>query len=203
MAAVWRVGTVWGLAWLSFAFSGCAATMAMHQPGARDLSVLQPGTPRGRVVAELGPPVTSYPSAEGGVDVFAFRQGYTRVNRTARALGHATGTVMTAGVWEIAGIPLESWYSGTDVKLEVLYDVHGRVGGVQVFEGGEAFRGRILSGHVQLAGAGPPPTDAPPATATPPPEYAADATAAFSPTTPSAPAPTANVPIFDAQPPLR
>lgn len=153
MSAIGRLGAGLLLAWLSCGFTGCAATMAARQPGAKDLSVLQPGTPRGRVIAELGHPLATHPTNQGGVDVFAFKQGYTRVNRTARALGHATGTVVTGGIWEIAGIPLESWYDGTDVKLEVYYGPGGHVEHVTVFEGVEALRGPYVGPHVQLASA--------------------------------------------------
>jgi hypothetical protein len=218
MKAIWRSGASLTLAWLICNLSGCAATMAMHQPDAKDLSVLQPGTPRGRVVAELGPPLTSYPSDAGGVDVFNFTQGYTRINRTARAMGHAAGTVMTAGVWEIAGIPIEVWYSGTDVKLEVAYDMYGQVAGVQVFDGAEAFRGRILAEHVHLAGGPPPiagygPTEAygtdttyasPEAIATPPPASGAGPPPMFAgQPPPHAAPPMGNVPTFDPQPPIQ
>ena len=155
MNGIARLGTSLAAAWLLCGFTGCAATMAAHQPGVKDFSVLQPGTPRSRVVAEMGTPLDTRPTDRGGVDIFAFKQGYSRANRTARALGHATGTVVTAGVWEIAGIPLESWFDGTDVKMEVYYGPGGEVEGVNVFEGVEAFRGRILAPHVQLASAPP------------------------------------------------
>jgi hypothetical protein len=153
MNGIARLATCLAAAWLICGFTGCAATMAAHQPGMKDISVLQPGTPRSRVVAELGMPLDTRPTDRGGVDVFAFKQGYSRVNRTARALGHATGTIVTAGVWEIAGIPLESWFDGTEVKMEVYYGPGGEVEGVTVFEGVEAFHGRILAPHVQLASA--------------------------------------------------
>jgi hypothetical protein len=145
-----------GLAWIACHLTGCAATMAARQPEMKNLSVLQPGMSRSRVIAELGPPLDTRPTGRGGVDVFAFKQGYSRANRTARALGHAAGTIVTAGFWEIAGIPLESWFDGTDVKLEVSYGPGGEVEGVTVFEGSDAFGGKILSPHVQLASTPPP-----------------------------------------------
>jgi hypothetical protein len=129
--------------------------MAAKQPGMKDLSVLQPGVPRGRVIAELGPPLTTHPTDSGGMDVFAFKQGYSRSTRTVRALGHATGTVMTGGLWEVAGIPIESWYDGTEVKLEVYYGPMGEVESVTIYEGTDALRGHILGPHVQLATAPP------------------------------------------------
>jgi hypothetical protein len=169
-----RLTTALAAAWLLCGFTGCAATMAAHQPDLKNFSVLQPGTPRSRVVAELGPPLDTRPTDRGGVDIFAFKQGYSRVNRTARALGHATGTIVTAGVWEIAGIPLESWFDGTEVKMEVYYGPYGEVESVNVFEGEEAFHGRVLASHVQLASATPYPhpsytTQTPPPAAGPPP----------------------------------
>jgi hypothetical protein len=156
MAAIGRCAATLALAWVACHLTGCAATMAARQPEMKNLAVLQPGMPRSRVIAELGPPLDTRPTDRGGVDVFAFKQGYTRANRTARALGHAAGTVVTAGFWEIAGIPLESWFDGTDVKLEVFYGPGGEVEGVTVFEGSEAFGGKILHPHVQLASTPPP-----------------------------------------------
>jgi hypothetical protein len=150
--------------------------MAARQPEMKNLSVLQPGMPRSRVIAELGPPLDTRPTDRGGVDVFAFKQGYSRANRTARALGHAAGTIATAGFWEIAGIPLESWFDGTDVKLEVNYGPNGEVEGITVFEGTQAFRGKILSPHVQLASTPPPVGPHVPIASTPPPAEDAPAT---------------------------
>lgn len=154
MSAISRLSAGLILAWLSCGLTGCAATMAARQPGVKDLTVLQTGTPRGRVIAELGEPLAAYPSDQGGIDVFAFKQGYTRVNRAARALGHATGTIVAGGLWEIAGIPIEAWFDGTDVKLEVHYGPDGRVAHVTVFEGVEALRGSYVGPHVQLASTG-------------------------------------------------
>ncbi len=58
------------LAVLSMA--SCAVVKATNQPGAKDLSVLDKGTPRATVIAELGKPVLSEIKHGQKVDVFNF-----------------------------------------------------------------------------------------------------------------------------------
>ena len=42
----------------------------------------------------------------------------------------------TLGLWEIAGTPIEGAASGTQVKVEVLYDENDRVEAVKAYSGG-------------------------------------------------------------------
>ena len=57
--------------------SGCSVSMAAKQPGKKDLSVLEEGTPRSHVIAELGAPVWSGEKDGNKADVFAFTQRYS------------------------------------------------------------------------------------------------------------------------------
>jgi hypothetical protein len=103
--------------------SGCSVYMAAKQPDAKDLSVLKAGTHRGRVIAELGAPVWSGDKDGEKTDVFVFKHGYGAAARTGRAVFHGTADVFTLGLWEVVSTPTEAYFSGSDVKIEVAYDI--------------------------------------------------------------------------------
>ncbi|MBX3412755.1 MAG: hypothetical protein KF708_08710 [Pirellulales bacterium] len=117
---------------------GCAAVKATQQPDKRDMKVLYRGVPRTHVIAELGAPVWSDVQQGQTVDVFAFKQGYTKANKAARALVHGAADVATFGLWEVVGIPAEAIADGTDVQLEVHYNPDQTVARVVVIKGEKA-----------------------------------------------------------------
>lgn len=102
--------------------SGCSVYMAAKQPGEKDLTVLKPGTHRSFVIAELGSPTWSGEKEGEKTDVFVFKQGYSAGARTARALFHGTADVFSLGLWEVVSTPTEAYFSGSDIKVEVVYD---------------------------------------------------------------------------------
>lgn len=107
--------------------SGCAVSMAIEQPGKKNLDVLEVGTPRRDVLAELGVPSSTRWVHRRRVDVYRFVQGYSRGARAGRALAHGTADLLTAGVWEVAAMPAEGYFSGESLAYEVLYDDSARV----------------------------------------------------------------------------
>lgn len=117
---------------------GCAAVKATQQPSKRDVAVLNRGVPRTHVIAELGHPSWSNHSQGGTVDVFAFKQGYSKTTKAARALAHGAADVATLGLWEVVGIPVESIADGTDVQVEVHYAPDQTVERVVVIKGEKA-----------------------------------------------------------------
>ena len=119
--------------------SGCAAVKATQQPGKKDLGVLSAGTPRTHVIAELGAPTWSDERGDDIVDVFAFKQGYTKGIKAGRALIHGAADVATFGLWEVVGIPAEMLADGTDVRVEVHYDPRQAVRSVEVIKGEQVF----------------------------------------------------------------
>ncbi|MBI5047060.1 hypothetical protein HZC07_05015 [Candidatus Micrarchaeota archaeon] len=118
--------------WL-FSLSGCSVIMAVKQPDYKDLNVLNKGTPRSRVVAELGAPILTEERESKKVDVFSFKQGYGKGNKTVRALFHAAADVWTFGLWEIIGTPAEGIASGRKIKAEVTYDAKENIEKVDFF----------------------------------------------------------------------
>lgn len=135
-----RIAGLIGLAILSA--SGCAAYQATQQPGKKNLGVLAPGTPRSHVIAELGAPVWSEERDGARVDLFSFKQGYTKPVKAGRALVHGAADVVTGGLWEVIGIPAESLADGKDVKVEVVYDDRRAVKDMEVIAGQEVITPR-------------------------------------------------------------
>jgi hypothetical protein len=118
--------------------AGCAAIKATEQPHKRDMTVLKPGVPRTHVIAELGAPVWSDKQVGTTVEVFSFKQGYTKATKATRALVHGAADVATVGLWEVVGIPAEAIADGTDVQLEVHYRADQTVDHVKVIKGEQA-----------------------------------------------------------------
>jgi hypothetical protein len=120
--------------------SGCSVYMAAHQPEKKDLNVFEKGTPRSEVVAECGSPVFTKESEGKKVDVFTFTQGYSEGSKTGRALFHGTADVLTLGLWEVVGTPIESVADGTEVQVEVCYDADDNVDFIKVLKGEKCFK---------------------------------------------------------------
>jgi uncharacterized caspase-like protein len=132
-------GIVALLALFSSGLTGCSVFMATKQPEKRDLSVLESGTFRKFVVAELGVPYLSEMEAGKKVDYYGFTQGYNTLTKTTRAVFHGVADIATLGLWELIGTPTESAFDGTEVRLKVTYDYADRVETVELLKGEEVF----------------------------------------------------------------
>lgn len=115
-------------------FVGCSAMKASQQPGKKNLSVLEAETPRDFVLAELGSPVASGEDATGSYDIFAFVQGYSKGNKSARVIAHGFTTILTCGLWELVGLPIETSATGTEQKIKVYYGTENKVSKVVSLE---------------------------------------------------------------------
>jgi hypothetical protein len=124
--------------------SGCAAIKASQQPPKRNMAVLDSGVPRTHVIAELGAPVWSEQRGVHTVDVFTFKQGYTKTTKATRVVVHGVADVATFGLWEIVGIPAETIADGTDVQVEVYYGPQQMVEHVKVIKGEKAVHAKPL-----------------------------------------------------------
>ncbi len=101
---------------------GCSAYMAANQPGPKDLSLLNNGTPRAKLIAEYGAPIHTEMKDGTRRDIFKFKHGYHGGVKAARAIAHGAATVATLGLWEIVGTPTEGYLNGTELSAEVRYD---------------------------------------------------------------------------------
>jgi hypothetical protein len=133
-----RISVALLIACCAGALQGCAAVKATRQPPKRDMGVLDRGSQRTNVIAELGAPVFTEKRGEETVDVFSFKQGYTDTTKAARALAHGAADVATFGLWEVVGLPAETIADGTDVQIEVHYDGEQTVRLVEIIKGEKA-----------------------------------------------------------------
>ena len=115
--------------------SGCSVYMAAKQPDAKDLSVLKVGNHRSRVIAELGSPLWTGDKDGDKTDVFVFKHGYGAASRTARAIFHGTADVFSLGLWEVVSTPTEAYFSGSEIKVEVSYDLKDLIKSTQDLTG--------------------------------------------------------------------
>jgi len=122
---------------LLFALTGCSVFMAAKLPDKKNMEVFTPGVPRPVVLAEMGLPA-SYEDRNGvRSEVYKFKQGYSQPAKISRAVLHGTADIVTFGLWEAVGTPVEYYFSGTDTIVLVTYDRNDRVETVEYFKGGE------------------------------------------------------------------
>jgi hypothetical protein len=115
------------LAVVCAAFTGCSVYMAANQPTEKDLSLLNPGQSRARLIAEFGQPIQTEVKNGARHDIFQWTQGYNPGVLAGRAVGHAAADVFTLGLWEAVGTPTEGYFNGTQLSAEVVYDREDRV----------------------------------------------------------------------------
>lgn len=100
--------------------SGCSVGMAMSGEEQKDTSILFPGSPRVVVIAKLGPPETSTKDANGCyVDSYYIVKG--NKPSTGRAVAHAGLDVVTLGLWEVVGTPMEMGAANENHSRYVIY----------------------------------------------------------------------------------
>lgn len=63
-------------------------------------------------------------------DTLLFWQGYSKGARVGRGLLHATADVLTIGMWEALGTPIELIADGDEVQVDVRYDQDKRVSSI-------------------------------------------------------------------------
>lgn len=120
-----RIALLAATPWL---LSACSVGMAMSDSNNPDLGTVKIGATRGEVEMQLGTPVRST-SLDGGkrTDVYAYEIG--NEPSAARAIGHGVMDVLTLGVWEVIGSPIEGFqgekhqatitYGGDDKVLSI------------------------------------------------------------------------------------
>jgi hypothetical protein len=122
--------------------TGCSVYMAAHQPEKKNVDVLNRGTPRNHVIAELGSPAYTKVNDEGKTcDIFVFVQGYNTGVKAGRAVFHGAADVLTLGLWEVVGTPVEAVADGDEVKCEVSYDENECVDYINVLKGESELKG--------------------------------------------------------------
>ena len=109
----------------AFTIAGCSVGMALSGKREPNLGAFRVGSTRGEVELQLGSPVDTVTRPDGGrTDIYEYQLG--NEPSTGRAVGHAVLDLLTLGVWEIIGTPVEA--IGIEKKrLSIIYDREDRV----------------------------------------------------------------------------
>jgi len=107
--------------------NGCSAHKAANQPDKKNINLLSVGTPRDSLIAEFGSPIDSEMIDGKKVEIYKFVQGYSTAAKSGRAFFHGAADVVTLGLWELIGTPVEGAYSGDDMAFKVTFDKNDKV----------------------------------------------------------------------------
>jgi hypothetical protein len=102
--------------------TSCSVYMAAHQPELKDMTPIKPGVHQSIVHTELGTPVWSGKENDTDVEIYRFTQGYSKGAKAGRAVFHAAADVMTIGLWEVVGTPIEATVNGHRMTVKISYD---------------------------------------------------------------------------------
>ncbi|MBI4345805.1 MAG: hypothetical protein HY553_03055 [Elusimicrobia bacterium] len=106
---------------------GCAVSRLSKRPSKKNLGILDVGTPRSRVIAELGTPGATSDKAGEKVDSFAFDPGVSGGMKFARGFFHVGADLFTLFLWELVAWPSEIAAGDSKKKIDVAYDLEDRV----------------------------------------------------------------------------
>lgn len=105
--------------------TGCSVFMAASGEEEPDLGAIKIGSARSEVELHLGSPKKSSAISDGRRhDIYEYQLG--NEPSTGRAIAHGTMDLLTLGLWEIAGTPMEG-LAGDKYRLAVTYDEFDRV----------------------------------------------------------------------------
>lgn len=98
---------------------GCSVGMAMSGKKQPELGVIRVGATRGEIELQLGSPVEIREDNGYRIDIYEYEIG--NEPSAGRAIGHGVMDILTLGLWEIAGTPIEG-VQGEKKRLIVTYD---------------------------------------------------------------------------------
>jgi len=100
--------------------SACSVGLALEGDKQPDLSVLKVGAEKTAIEGQLGPPKSEVQLADGRTQsTYVYEVG--NESSPGRAAAHAGMDVLTLGLWEVFGTPLEAM-QGNEMRLIVTYD---------------------------------------------------------------------------------
>lgn len=114
-----------GILLISLSLSACSVGMALSGKKDPDLSVIKRGANRSEVELQLGSPLKV---AEGANDESLATYEYEIGNEpsTGRAVAHGAMDVLTLGLWEVIGTPVEA-ITGNKYQITITYDKEDKV----------------------------------------------------------------------------
>lgn len=129
---------------------GCSIGMAFSGDEKLDLTALDKGTSRGKVLTVFGTPAQTVATATGRTDVFYKKQGDRR--SAGRGAAYIVADALTLGVAEFITAPIEAAATLSDnVVYVVEYDEHDKVVGSSVTNTGKSRRKVTVGGATTTA----------------------------------------------------
>ena len=116
--------------------AGCSVGMAMSGKPDPNISALDVGQDRDVVILNFGQPAKTLMTDNERTDIFELERGNEQ--SMGRATGHAVMDLLTFGVWEIIGTPIEG-FAGDTITLQIEYDKNNKVQSVKTLESTPAF----------------------------------------------------------------
>jgi len=105
--------------------SACSVGMAMSGSDNPNLGAVKVGATRGEVELQLGSPIRSASLDNGRrTDIYEYEIG--NEPSAGRAVGHGVMDVLTLGLWEVVGTPIEG-FQGEKYQATISYDENDRV----------------------------------------------------------------------------
>ncbi|MFQ5846626.1 MAG: serine protease [Candidatus Methylomirabilales bacterium] len=105
--------------------TACSVGMAMSGKREPNLGALRVGSTRGEAELQLGSPVSSVTTPDGGrTDIYEYELG--NEPSAGRAAGHAVLDVLTLGIWEVAGTPIEASQADKH-RITIIYGPDDRI----------------------------------------------------------------------------
>ena len=99
---------------------GCSVGMALSGKEEPDLGAIHVGSTRGEIELHLGSPVETIASSDGKrVDIYEYEIG--NEPSAGRAAIHGAMDILTIGLWEIVGTPVEG-FQGEKHRIAITYD---------------------------------------------------------------------------------
>lgn len=110
----------------------CSVGMAMSGKPDPNIGTLEIGQKRDIVLLNLGQPTKTFAKEGIRTDVFHLERG--NQPSAGRAAGHAAMDVLTLGLWEVVGTPIEG-FSGDTFTVSIEYDADERVTSINTTPG--------------------------------------------------------------------
>lgn len=108
-----------------FSITGCSVGMALSGKKEPNLGAFNVGSTRGEAELQLGNPVSSVTTPEGNrSDVYEYELG--NEPSAGRAIGHGVLDVLTLGLWEVVGTPIEG-FTGSTHRVTIVYGPDNRI----------------------------------------------------------------------------
>ena len=116
--------------------SACSVGMALSGAANPDLGAVRIGAQRGEIELHLGAPVQTVSLDNGRrADIYEYQIG--NEPSAGRAIGHGVMDVLTLGLWEVVGTPIEG-VQGETYHATITYDQDDKVVEIKTRKSGSA-----------------------------------------------------------------